>query len=99
MLEYAKLLIPLVSFFCLAMSFINPSVTWATDDDEVFYSSGRSAAVAAELEKSRRRAYVGARDEQRLEIQASLPQPTRKADGSTVILDESDEPVNTPATD
>ncbi len=87
----------IVSLF--ALSLLGSHGAWASDDDEVFQSSGRSAAAAAELEKSKRRAYVGARDEQRLEVQASLPQPTRNADGSSIILDAADEPVTTTASD
>lgn len=71
----------------------------ANDDDEVFQASGRAAPGAGAADKAKRRNYVGARDEGRLEIQASLPQPTRNADGSSVILDEADEPVTAPASD
>lgn len=71
----------------------------ASDDDDAFQASGRASSAAVATDKTNRHNFVGARDEGRLEIQASLSQPTRNADGSSVILDEADEPVTAPATD
>lgn len=65
----------------------------AADDDEMFQNN-RPAAF-----KTKSRSYLGARDEGRLEVQASLPQPTRNPDGSSMVMDEADEPVTAPASD
>lgn len=66
----------------------------AADDDEMFQSNRPTSAL-----KAPSRSYLGARDEGRIEVQASLPQPTRNADGTSTIMDEADEPVTAPASD
>lgn len=67
----------------------------ATEEDDEMFQSGRPAPTL----KSKTRSYPGARDEQRLEVQVSLPQPTRNPDGTMTPHDDGDEPVTAPASD
>lgn len=64
------------------------------DDESFFGSISRSPAGL-----SRNRSYTGYRDEQPLEIQASLPQPARSIDGSMPTVthgDDDDDATDTP---
>jgi hypothetical protein len=72
------------------------SFAHADEDDDFMEVTHHSS-----LDTSHRRSYPGARDEQSLEIQAALPQPTRSADGSAAVLEEdgADLPVTQPASD
>jgi hypothetical protein len=66
----------------------------ADEDDDFMEVSHRTQ------DTSRKRAYAGSRDEQGLEIQAALPQPTRSQDGSAVLTDDgADLPTQAPASD
>lgn len=87
-----RMLAPAGLIFALGVS--AGSMTHAADDDEMFQNSRPASAF-----KAKSRSYLGARDEGRLEVQASLPQPTRNADGTSTVMDEHDEPVTAPASD
>ena len=73
-------------------------VAWgsADDDEEFFQTFSRGPANL-----SQKRAYPGARDEQPIEIQASLAQPARSPDGSAAPStdDGEDLPNTAPASD
>ena len=65
------------------------------DDEDMFQTAHRASAG-----KTRGRAYLGARDEQGLEVQVSLAQPSRNPDGTAAVPDEDDEPrTDAPASD
>ena len=70
----------------------------AMNDDD-FFENG----LKAKSEKAKERSYPGARDEQTLEIQASLPQPPRATEGVTLTVpvnnDEDGPDQAKPATD
>jgi hypothetical protein len=85
-----------VFFFLSALSGVSvPDTVWAQDDDdEVFQSLNRTS-----VEKARQRLYVGARDEQNLEVQPSLPQPSRSPDGTSAPPPPPADGDNSPATD
>lgn len=52
-------------------------VSWGAEDDDEFFH----AITRAPAEYSLKQSYDGARDEQPLEIQAVLPQPSRAPEG------------------
>lgn len=67
----------------------------AGDEDDFQEPSHRVANEAA-----RRKSYPGARDEQSLEVQAVLPQPSRSPDGgSTMAIEGVELPETPPASD
>ncbi len=87
--------------FCVFLLFAvlgmvaSPGFAWAQDDDdEIFQSLNRTS-----VEKARQRLYVGARDEQNLEVQPSLPQPSRSPDGTSAAPVAPADSDNSPATD
>lgn len=72
-----------------------PGAQGATDDD--FFEQNHAALTQG----SRSGAYLGARDEQSLEVQTSLPQPSRSLDGTNLIAADDDDapPATAPPTD
>jgi hypothetical protein len=86
-----KRILLLASLICVCGSFAR-----AEDDDDFM-----EVAHRASQDTALRRSYPGARDEQNLEIQAALPQPTRSPDGTTVLKDDdgADLPTTAPSSD
>ncbi len=86
----------LIFMSALLLTFAGPAK--AVNDDD-FFENG----LKAKSEKAKERSYPGARDEQILEIQASLPQPPRATEGVTLTVpvnNDEDGPDQTePATD
>lgn len=74
---------------CAIIFLLFSTVAWAAldDDDEMFQNVRRSS-----VGKSRGSAYLGARDEQSLEVQPSLAQPSRNPDGTSIVQEDDDGP-------
>jgi hypothetical protein len=88
-----------VMLVVLVLASLNSSRAFAGtvgDDDEDMFQSARRASAG----KTRGRVYPGARDEQGLEVQVSLPQPSRNPDGTASVPEDDDDPqVTAPETD
>jgi hypothetical protein len=67
----------------------------AAEEDD-FFENG----LRAKTEKTKERAFPGARDEQSLEVQTSLSQPLRTTDGVSLVapVDDEDAPPPTAPT-
>jgi hypothetical protein len=85
-----------LKFSVIGLALVAAHAVFAGEDDDLFQNHQSNLTV----DKSRQHNYVGSRDEQRLEVQVALPQPSRNPDGTSVMVEDADEPATTnPDTD
>lgn len=79
---------------CLCSVAVSFAALAVDEDDDMFQNAKRASAGT-----TRAKAYIGARDEQGLDVQASLPQPPRNPDGTATVPDDEEPREAAPVSD